>query len=191
LLLHAFEPLYNRERGNEIDANQDQQKGVRKGPRHAKAFSGPEGAKGRQHDANDEFERIFWHLRQRSAYQGTHNNHKQASKHSTQRGGSDAVQASICGCDFEPLQAEQNAEAEEIRQELDKIRRWYDRAVERDWFGTARREEALQSIERCEKLLEEFEEKAHRSTISHKRSCVAYLALSWAAVRMRSATLRG
>jgi hypothetical protein len=51
------------------------------------------------------------------------------------------------------------AEAEEIRQELDKIRRWYDRAVERDWFGAVRREEALQSIERCEKLLEEFEEK--------------------------------
>lgn len=51
------------------------------------------------------------------------------------------------------------AEAEEIRQELDKIRRWYDRAVERDWFGAARREEAMHSIERCEKLLEEFEEK--------------------------------
>lgn len=51
------------------------------------------------------------------------------------------------------------AEAEEIRHELDKIRRWYDRVVERDWFGAARREEALHSIERCEKLLEEFEEK--------------------------------
>lgn len=51
------------------------------------------------------------------------------------------------------------AEAEEIRHELDKIRRWYDRVVERDWFGAARREEALRSIERSEKLLEEFEEK--------------------------------
>ncbi|QBD83276.1 hypothetical protein EPA93_47870 [Ktedonosporobacter rubrisoli] len=51
------------------------------------------------------------------------------------------------------------AEAEEIHQELDKIRRWYDRVVERDWFGAARRDDALHSIERCEKLLEEFEEK--------------------------------
>lgn len=51
------------------------------------------------------------------------------------------------------------AEAEEIGQELDKIRRWYDRVVERDWFGAARREAALQSIEQCAKKLEEFEEK--------------------------------
>jgi len=51
------------------------------------------------------------------------------------------------------------AEAEEIGQELEKIRRWYDRVVERDWFDAARREEALKSIEHCAKLLEEFEEK--------------------------------
>ncbi|GER91234.1 hypothetical protein KDW_53960 [Dictyobacter vulcani] len=51
------------------------------------------------------------------------------------------------------------AEAEEIGQELDKIRRWYDRVVERDWFGAARREIAQQRIERCAKMLEEFEEK--------------------------------
>jgi hypothetical protein len=51
------------------------------------------------------------------------------------------------------------AEAEEIRQELDKIRRWYERVVERDWFGAARREQALRSIEHCEQLLEGFEEK--------------------------------
>lgn len=51
------------------------------------------------------------------------------------------------------------AEAEEIRQELDKICHWYDRVVERDWFGAARREQALSSIKHCEKLLEGFEEK--------------------------------
>jgi len=51
------------------------------------------------------------------------------------------------------------AEAEEIRQELDKITHWYERVVERDWFGAARREQALKSIEHCEKLLEGFEEK--------------------------------
>ena len=51
------------------------------------------------------------------------------------------------------------AEAEEIRHDLDKIRRWYDRVVERDWYGATRREEALHWIERCEELLEAFEEK--------------------------------
>ncbi|GCE15232.1 Chromate resistance protein ChrB [Tengunoibacter tsumagoiensis] len=51
------------------------------------------------------------------------------------------------------------AEAEEIGQELDKIRRWYDRVVERDWYDAARREVAKKSIERCEQQLEEFEEK--------------------------------
>src|SRR6266702_3946592 len=51
------------------------------------------------------------------------------------------------------------AEAEEIRHDLDKIRRWYDRVVERDWYGAEKREEALRWIERCEELLEGFEEK--------------------------------
>jgi len=51
------------------------------------------------------------------------------------------------------------AEAEEIRQDLDKIRRWYDRVVERDWCGSTRRAAALEWIERCETLLEGFEEK--------------------------------
>jgi hypothetical protein len=51
------------------------------------------------------------------------------------------------------------AEAEEIRQDLDKIRRWFDRVVERDWYGAAKREDAAVRIERCEKLLEEFEER--------------------------------
>lgn len=51
------------------------------------------------------------------------------------------------------------AEVEEIHQELDKIRRWYERTIERDWFGAARREDALKSIQHCEQLLEAFEEK--------------------------------
>jgi hypothetical protein len=51
------------------------------------------------------------------------------------------------------------AEAEEIRHDLDKINRWYDRVVERDWYGASRRDDAQQWIERCEHLLEEFEEK--------------------------------
>lgn len=51
------------------------------------------------------------------------------------------------------------AEAEEIRQDLDKIRRWYERVVERDWFDAPRRADALAWIGRCEALLEGFEEK--------------------------------
>ncbi len=51
------------------------------------------------------------------------------------------------------------AEAEEIRQDLDKIRRWFDRVVERDWYGASKREDTASWIERCEKLLEEFEER--------------------------------
>lgn len=51
------------------------------------------------------------------------------------------------------------AEAEEIRHDLDKIRRWFDRVVERDWYGAAKRDDAQHWIERCEALLEAFEEK--------------------------------
>jgi hypothetical protein len=48
-------------------------------------------------------------------------------------------------------------EAEEIRVEFDKIREWYERVRQRDWFGAPNREEALQWIRRCEKMLEDFE----------------------------------
>jgi len=51
------------------------------------------------------------------------------------------------------------AEAEEIRQDLDKIRRWFDRVVERDWFGASKREDAAAWIERCAQQLEAFEER--------------------------------
>ena len=36
---------------------------------------------------------------------------------------------------------------------------WYDRVVERDWFGASKREEARDWIARCAELLEDFEEK--------------------------------
>lgn len=51
------------------------------------------------------------------------------------------------------------AEAEEIRQDLDEIRRWYERVVERDWFSAPRRPDAQAWIARCEELLEGFEER--------------------------------
>lgn len=50
-------------------------------------------------------------------------------------------------------------EAEEIRLEFEKIRAWYDRVSQRDWFGAANRKEAHDWIKRCERLLESFEAK--------------------------------
>lgn len=48
-------------------------------------------------------------------------------------------------------------EAEEIRMEFEKICTWYERVVERDWFGAPNREHALGWLRRCETMLEEFE----------------------------------
>ena len=48
-------------------------------------------------------------------------------------------------------------EAEEIRMEFEKICLWFDRVVERDWFGAANRADAQRWLDRCERLLEEFE----------------------------------
>ncbi len=50
-------------------------------------------------------------------------------------------------------------EAEEIRIEFEKIVRWYATVAERDWFGAPNAQEARQWIDRCETLLEGFEEK--------------------------------
>jgi hypothetical protein len=53
-------------------------------------------------------------------------------------------------------------EAEEIGQDLEKIRRWFDRIVTRDWFGAAGRREVEVWIERCAELLSEFEHEVYR-----------------------------
>lgn len=50
-------------------------------------------------------------------------------------------------------------EAEEIRNEFDKIVSWFERVRERDWFSAPNGSEALGWLGRCEKLLEEFEER--------------------------------
>lgn len=54
------------------------------------------------------------------------------------------------------------AESEEIRQDLDKIRRWQTRVIERDWFGADRREEAEAWINRCSELLAAYEQEVYR-----------------------------
>ena len=53
-------------------------------------------------------------------------------------------------------------EAEEIEQDLEKIRRWFARIVERDWFGADRRGEVEVWIEKCENCLNGFEQEVYR-----------------------------
>jgi hypothetical protein len=75
------------------------------------------------------------------------------------------------------------AEAEEIRHDLDKIHRWYDRVVERDWYGAARRDDALHWIERCEALLEGFEEKVFAAQAADEATGVPVEAVIEASAR--------
>lgn len=49
-------------------------------------------------------------------------------------------------------------EAEEIRNEFEKIAQWFERVRARDWFGAPNRQEAASWLERCEQMLEAFEE---------------------------------
>jgi len=55
-------------------------------------------------------------------------------------------------------------EAEEIGQDLEKIRRWYDRIVARDWFEAAGRDAVVGWIARCQELLNDFEGEVYRRT---------------------------
>ena len=53
-------------------------------------------------------------------------------------------------------------ETEEIGQDLEKIRRWFARIVERDWFAAVGREAVEGWIARCQTLLDEFEQEVYR-----------------------------
>jgi hypothetical protein len=55
-------------------------------------------------------------------------------------------------------------EAEEIEQDLEKIRRWFERVLERDWFKADRRGEVEAWLARCQGLLGQFEEEVYRRT---------------------------
>jgi hypothetical protein len=48
-------------------------------------------------------------------------------------------------------------EAEEIRQDLEKLRRWLDRVEARDWMAADGRDLARARVAACEELLEQFE----------------------------------
>jgi hypothetical protein len=62
------------------------------------------------------------------------------------------------------------AEAEEIEQDLEKIRRWFARVRERDWFDASGRDEAEVRIARCAELLEGFYFEVHARTAGHASS---------------------
>lgn len=53
-------------------------------------------------------------------------------------------------------------EAEEIGQDLDKIRRWFGRVEARDWFAADGRSAVVAWIDRCQELLNAFEEEVYR-----------------------------
>lgn len=57
-------------------------------------------------------------------------------------------------------------EAEEIRQDLDKIRRWFAQVQERDWFAADGRLQVTELLERCQEALGGFEEEVYRRRAS-------------------------
>src|SRR5205085_6613460 len=58
-------------------------------------------------------------------------------------------------------------EAEEIEQDLEKIRRWYDRVRARDWFKADRRDQVETWLAKCQALLARFEEEVYRRQGTH------------------------
>lgn len=59
------------------------------------------------------------------------------------------------------------AEAEEIEQDLDKIRRWYARVRDRDWFGAPGRDAVEGWLQRCADLLDAFFATVHARAAGH------------------------
>jgi hypothetical protein len=55
-------------------------------------------------------------------------------------------------------------EAEEIRQDLEKLRRWFAKVEARDWLGAEGGALALERIEECEVRLEQFESDVYDRT---------------------------
>jgi hypothetical protein len=55
-------------------------------------------------------------------------------------------------------------EAEEIRQDLEKIKRWRERVVARDWFEAPGRAQVDEWLTTCEALLEAFELEVYEHT---------------------------
>jgi len=56
-------------------------------------------------------------------------------------------------------------EAEEIRQDLEKLRRWLAKVEERDWMGADGQDLARAKVAECEELLEQFEADVYEKTV--------------------------
>jgi hypothetical protein len=57
-------------------------------------------------------------------------------------------------------------EAEEIRQDLEKLRRWLEKVEARDWMLADGRDVARQRVADCEQLLEAFEADVYEKTVN-------------------------
>lgn len=57
-------------------------------------------------------------------------------------------------------------EAEEIRQDLEKLRRWLEKVEARDWMLADGRDMARQRVADCEQLLEAFEADVYEKTVN-------------------------
>ena len=57
-------------------------------------------------------------------------------------------------------------EAEEIRQDLEKLRRWLEKVEARDWMGAEGHEVARQKVAECEQMLELFEADVYEKTVN-------------------------
>jgi hypothetical protein len=57
-------------------------------------------------------------------------------------------------------------EAEEIRQDLEKLRRWMDKVIARDWMTASNRGIAERKVSECEELLEAFEADVYERSTS-------------------------
>jgi hypothetical protein len=58
-------------------------------------------------------------------------------------------------------------EAEEIRQDLEKLRRWLAKVIARDWMSADGRQLAEQKVAECEQLLELFEADVYERTMDN------------------------
>jgi hypothetical protein len=71
------------------------------------------------------------------------------------------------------------AEAEEIEADLEKIRAWFGRVVERDRFQAANWAEASKTIERCQELLDDFIERVYTAELTEGPSLTPPVPLHW------------
>lgn len=60
-------------------------------------------------------------------------------------------------------------EAEEIRQDLEKLKRWLRKVEQRDWMGAPGRDTATTKVAECEQLLEAFEADVYDRVGGHEQ----------------------